>query len=389
MKILFWRTDYYGALTGGGIASLYNGLIEGFRKLGHECAFVSSGKRMINDSINYYYIPYPKLFRNLPEILCLPYNERSIKRVKEIIEIEKPDFIYQHNHDFSYSGSIIKKELGIPFFMHSDGVEYWIKKNWGKLYFGHLLKWAEEIQWETSDAIFCISENVKKQMVKLNVNSDKIYVNPNGVNTDTFHPEIDGSNIHGELNLEDKFVLGYSGTFGHWHGVDYLAKSMKHILQEIPHAYLLLVGDGILRPEIDKIIEEDNIGENTLITGMVPYDSVPKYLAACDVLLTPCVHNVGLDFFNSPIKLFEYMAMGKPVVATDVGQQGDVINNEMNGILCQEKSPQQIADAVVEIYNNPDLAQKISGQARKDAVEKHDWKQVAQNIIDVYNTLFT
>ena len=94
-----------------------------------------------------------------------------------------------------------------------------------------------------------------------------------------------------------------------------------------------------------------------------------------------------IDFFNSPVKLFEYMGMGKPIVATNVGQQAEVIKHNHNGLLCEERQPEALADSIYQIYKDKDLAQRLGNQARIDAVEKHDWKVNAQIIIDAYHSI--
>ncbi len=386
LKIMFWRTDYYGAITEGGVASLHLGLIDGFRKMGHTCSYVSSGRMILPDDVKYHFIPHNKLLRNFPEIINLPYNKTSFKAIKKIIEVEQPDFVLQHNHDFNYGGALLKKELGLPLMLHCDGVEYWIKKNWGKLYFGKLLKWAEEMQWDAADSIFVPSANVKKQMVELGVDGDKIIVNPNAVDPDNFSPDIDGSDIRKKYNIHNKYVCGFVGTFGRWHGVDYLAESVKYIKKYLPEAFILFVGDGELRPKIEEILDKyDPNRDNSLVTGLVPYKEVPRYMAACDVLLTPCVGNEeGTDFFNSPIKLFEYMAMERPVIATDIGQQGEIFRHKENGLLIEEREAEQIFESIKLLYEDKDLASNIAHTAREEVLQKYDWRVNCRRFIEGY-----
>jgi len=384
IKVMFWRTEFYGALTEGGTVSLHVGKIRGFQKLGHNVVYVSSGPMVLPEGVKLYQIPYSKIFRNFPEVLAPHYNSRSIKAIKKIIEREQPNFIYQHHHDFHYGGAKLKKDLGIPFILHVDGIEYWVKKNWGKLYFAKLLKLAEEIQLQSSDAIIVVSDALKRQLIEYGVEGEKIIVAPNGVHPDQFSPEIDDAGLKKQLGIEDKFVVGYTGTFGHWHGVEVLAEAVKHIVKRIPNAVVLFVGDGNLRPKIEEITKRDNVNDKIIITGFVPFKTIPNYLAACDVLLSPCVNNADNEFFNSPVKLFEYMAMGKPIVASNVGQQGIVIEDGLNGLLHEENQPEELAEKVFKIYQDKDLAVRLGKEARKRAVEKHDWKVNSQQIIDAY-----
>ncbi len=387
IKVMFWRTEFYGALTEGGTVSLHVGKIRGFQKLGHNVVYVSSGPMVLPEGVKLYQIPYSKIFRNFPEVLAPHYNSRSIKAIKKIIEKEQPDFIYQHHHDFHYGGAKLKKDLGIPFILHVDGIEYWVKKNWGKLYFAKLLKLAEEIQLQSSDAIIVVSDALKRQLIEYGVDGEKIIVAPNGVHPDQFSPEITDGGLKKQLGIEDKFVVGYTGTFGHWHGVEVLAEAVKYIVKRIPNAVVLFVGDGNLRPKIEEITKRDNVNDKIIITGFVPFKTIPNYLSACDVLLSPCVNNADNEFFNSPVKLFEYMAMGKPIVASNVGQQGVVIEDGVNGLLHEENQPEELAEKVFQIYNDKDLANRLGKEARRRAVEKHDWKVNSQQILDAYHKI--
>jgi len=386
MKVLFWRTEFYGGITVGGTASLHNGKINGFLKLGHQCAYASSGPMALPPEVSYHYIPYNKFFRNFPEVLHFPYNQYSIKRFEDIIKLEKPDFIYQQHHISNWGGAKVKKDLGIPFILHVDGVEYWSKKNWGKMYFSSLIKWAEEIQVGAADAIVTPSQVLKDQLLHYyDINPDKIFPAPNGVDPDKFHPGIDGNSIRKQLGISQKFVCGFTGTFGHWHGLEVLAKAVKHIVHLIPDAVVLFVGDGNLRHKIEEIMKHDNVFDHAIITGFKPYNEIPSYLAACDVLLTPCVNNPDSEFFNSPVKLFEYMAMQKPIIATSVGQQRDIFVDRTNAIVIPEQDPEALADAVFTVYKEKELSELIAKNARQDAIDKYDWKNNAQIIIDAYH----
>ncbi len=388
LKGLFQRADFYGAATEGGMGSMHLGLLNGFLKLGHQAVFASCGRMKLPEGVKYYFLPYNNIYRNFPEVLNLAYNRRSAKIMKDIIRKEQPDFIYQHHADFSFSGSKLKRDTGLPFFLQCEGVQQWVKKNWGKLYMPKLLRIAEQTQWEMADAIFVISQKVKDMMVEYGADADKIHVHPSAVDPDQFTPEVDGEWVKKKYRMEDNYIVGFTGTFAPWHGIEVLAESVKHIIKHIPNAKVLLVGDGELRPRIEEIIKRDNVEDKVVITGVVPYPTVPNHLKACDVLLSPCVSNDDESgFFNSPVKLFEYLGIGKPIIATDVGQQGEVIIDNDNGLLIPEKSPGAIAEAVYKIYKDPDLSVRLSKFARRAAVEKYDWKVNAAHVIEIYNKI--
>lgn len=388
LKVLIWRPEYYGAQTEGGIHSEYYGFTDGFLKLGHDVLYAAGGKHNLAKEVKSFFIPYSRFYMNYPEVLALPYNKKSVKAILKIIEQEKPDFLFQQHHDFLYGGAMVKKKTGIPFLLHVDSIEYWVKKNWGKLYFGNLLKWAEEIQLDQCDGIFTVSQAVKDQLTGLGIDENKIIITPCGVDPQQFTPEIDGTQVRKKFNIEDKFVCGFTGTFGQWHGLDVIAKAMKYVVDKIPNAFFLLVGDGMLRADIEEIIKKDNMEKYSHITGIVNFRDVPKYMAACDVMLSPCVGNADdTAFFNSPVKMFEYISMGKPVVATNLGQQGEVIRDNYNGLHCEENSPEDLAEKIIQLYQDKELAGKLGKNGRLDALNYHDWLYDAVRIIRGYENI--
>jgi glycosyltransferase involved in cell wall biosynthesis len=390
LKVIFWRTEFYGAMTGGGVAAMHRGMTNALNELGNKSIYVSSGEVALPDYVKFYHIPYSNFFRNYPEVLTLPYIGKSVRTMKKIIEIEQPDFLFQHHHDFTTAGTDIKKITGIPFFLHCDFIQQWTKKYWGKLYLEKLLRLGEEIQWMNADRIFTISSVAKDMMVnEYGVDESKIVVNPNGVNTDFFREsESDRISIRKELKIENKFVQGFSGTFGVYHGVEYLAQAVKKTVSLVPDSFFLFIGDGELKPQVQQIIKENNSEGNVYFTGLVSYHEVPAYLSACDVLHTPCINNQdSSDYFGSPTKLFEYMSMNLPVIATAVGQQKEVIEHLKNGFLINEKSPEEIALAIQTLSKDRALSVSLAQNARNDAVEKWDWKNNVTRIINEYKSI--
>ncbi len=386
LKVVFWRIDYTGALVDAGISSTIRGLITEFLKKGSKVYHISGSKTKLPKEVELISIPFSKFLRNFPEIFSFHYQYKSTKYGKKIIEMLLPvDFIYQVIHDFNFSGAVIKKEFGIPLFLQADGVQFWIKQNWGKLYFKSLLKWAEEIQWSFADVIFTFSTQLKNHLISFGASENKIIVNPCGFNPEIFHPNIDCSDIKKDLGLKNKFVVGFSGTFGFYHGISFLAKSIKYVRKSIPNVVFLFVGDGSFRAQLDEIIKEDNVEKNTIITGFIPFEDVPKFLSCCDVLVSPCVNNDdGTEFFNSPLKNFEYMGLRKPIIATLVGQQKEIFQDRYNALLVEEKNPEAIAEAIIELFKNPDLAEKISNNAYIEAITNHTWNHRAEKILNTY-----
>ncbi len=391
MRVLIWRAEYYGAITSGGFATYYYSIAKAFLDWGWDVIYVSSGEILAPDGTKEVIIKHNKLLRNFPEVLNLPYNYKSTREVIKLIEKEKPDFIYLQHHDFQILSYLIKKEVNIPIIAHVDAVMNWAKKNWGKLYLSDLHYKCEQIQFNNFDHIITPSKEIKSNILDYSkkLKEENITVLTSSVDPKFFkYDETERDKVRKQLGIELKFVCGFVGTFGSWHGVDSIAESINFIRERIENSIVLLVGDGPLRPKIENIIDELNSRENVILTGMVPFKDVPSYMSACDVLLTPCKNNEDNSaFFNSPLKLYEYMAMGKPIIASSVGQQAEVIFDKENGFAIPENDPIALADSVKYIYDNPELAEKCGIRARKEAIEKYSWKSHVEKIINIYNNL--
>ncbi len=387
MKVFFLRTEYFGATTEGGSLAVTKGFTDGLLKMGHQPIVAANRRLPLSQSVTQYAIPYPALFKNLPEVMFLPYNRKSFREAKKIIEREQPNFLYQRHSIFNYAGALLKRETGIPFLLQAEGSEAWVKKNWGKTYFTKALEWSEEIQLEQADAIVVVSSALKSQLIELGASAEKITVIPNGVDAERYSPNISGEAVRKKLGLENKFVIGYAGTFGHWHGITVLAKAVKEVIGKIPNAHFLLIGDGVLRGEVETILRNDGVEKKATITGMIPSGDVPECLAACDALVISAINNPDVPFFQSPIKLFEYMAMQKSVVASRVGQIQEVIEDGVNGLLVEENNSTELADALCQLAKDDALRESLARNARNDAVEKYAWQENARAVLKVYETV--
>lgn len=386
LNILIWRVDDYGALKDAGLSTLIQRLTNEFLSSQHNVYYFTGGIINLPKEVKSFYFPFSKLLQNLPEVFAMEYHFRSTRRAKKILRnSDKIDFLYQSIHNFNFSGAITKLNFGVPFFLHVEGIQQWIKKHWGKSYFRFLLRLAEEIQWKSADRIFTISNVVKELLIHYGVEPQKIIVNPCGFDPKIFHPGIKADYLRDELDLRGKFVVGFSGTFGYYHGITYFAESMKYVVKKIPNVVFLFVGDGEVRPQLDEIIRRDNLKQHTRITGFQPFLLVPKYLSICDVLVSPCINNEdGTELFNSPLKNFEYMGLRKPIVATAVGQQKEIFQHKRNALLVEERNPQAIAEGIFRIYENPQLANEIAQNAYLDGIQNHTWKHRADVILDEF-----
>lgn len=304
------------------------------------------------------------------------------------IEQQPPDFIYQRYSRFNWTGVEASLRSGRPLFLEYNGSEVWMAKHWGRLRQGDLLERCERLNLVAAARIFVVAEVERQNLIQSGVPLEKIIVNPNAVDVEEFRPGVGRDAVRNELGIGDEEILaGFVGTFGPWHGVLTLAEAIT-MLPEDCGIRFLLVGTGMLHGKVQRIISEAGGREKVIFAGQVDHRRVPALLDACDILLSPHVTMTdGSEFFGSPTKLFEYMSMGKGIVASRLGQIAEVLTNEETALLVEPGNARQLADAVLRLSESRELRGRLGAAARRAAVERHTWKQNAARVLDTYRQL--
>jgi glycosyltransferase involved in cell wall biosynthesis len=186
--------------------------------------------------------------------------------------------------------------------------------------------------------------------------------------------------------MAGEVVIGFIGTFGKWHGAEMLARAFARLAAERPdlrgRIRLLMIGDGLTRPEAERALREAGAADRAVFTGLVPQDQGAAHLAACDILASPHVVNPdGSRFFGSPTKLFEYMAMGRPIVASKLDQIGDVLREDETALLVPPGDAAALARALATLVADADTRRRLGDAARRDAVAKHSWTAHVRRIL--------
>jgi len=226
--------------------------------------------------------------------------------------------------------------------------------------------------------IISISEGLK-DFYKLNgIDANKILVAPDGVDIEEFNIDILKEKVRQKLNLPlDKKIILYTGSFYlyDWKGVDVLLEASKLFSNE--HLFLLVGGS---REDIKKIQNKYKL-KNTMLIGHKLHREIPYYLKAADVLVLPNKKgDETSEKYTSPLKLFEYMASGVPIVASDLHSIKEILN-EKNAVLVEPNNFQNLTEGIIKALENPDFSDKISKQALLD-VSKYTWNKRSVKIIE-------
>lgn len=243
---------------------------------------------------------------------------------------------------------------------------------------------AAKFTYRIADRIVTVSEQAKAHFVQAwGVSPEKIRVMQNGVDVQRFRPDQNHNSFGREYGLRTGAVVGFVGSFQHWHGLTGLLESFSRVIQEAPEARLLLVGDGPARTSVEQKVRELGLERSVTLTGLVSQDQVPEALAAMDVAVVP-YPKLPMELWFSPMKLFEYMAAGKAIVATRDGQIAQVINDGINGILVEPGDTAGFARAIIRLIRSPAERRALGEQARKHAVEQHSMDAYIRRLEDIY-----
>lgn len=385
---LYLRTDLYFGLAAGGSVGHIAGVLNHLGHFFKDPIFMTSDPIPTVDShIETYVIQPERSFYNR-EILPLHYSRSFPKQVLRLLGQNKPAFIYQRYSLNQFGGVHLAQQLQVPFILECNGSEIWMHQNWDyTLKHEALSEKIELLNFRSADLIVVVSKPLQTALIAKGVDPKKILVNPNGVNSEKYHPNIDSFKIRSKFKLQDRLVIGFIGTFGTWHGTEILAESFCRLLHQFPEyqgkVCLLMIGHGIRMPLVQKTIAKWRLSDACMFTGMIPQEEGPEYLAACDILVSPQISNPdGSPFFGSPTKIFEYMAMGKGIIASDLDQIGEVLTHNHTALLTQPGNVEHLMRGLKILIDNPQLRKKLGEEARKEVVEKYTWKEHTRKIAD-------
>jgi len=386
---VYLRTDLcFGVRSGGSIGHIA-GVLNNIDSFTAKPVFITTDTiPTVREDIETHVISPSKEFWDFRELPSLLFTTTLEANAIRLLSNRNLSFIYQRYSLNNYSGLKLARHFNVPLVLEYNGSETWMNRHWGRpLKYEALSEKIELLNLTRADLIVVVSEAMRGELLTRGIDDTKVLVNPNGVNAQRYSPEVDGSSIRKKYGLDGMTVIGFIGTFGKWHGAEVLAEAFGLFIQQFPdyrsQIRLLMIGDGELMPQVKERLARFNVTDEVILTGLVPQVEGPSHLAACDILVSPHVPNPdGSPFFGSPTKLFEYMAMGKAILASDLDQIGQILKHEQTAWMVRPGDASALMDGLKVLVDDKELRDRLGATARNDVVANYTWSEHTRKIVE-------
>ncbi len=389
MKIVYF--NYLYDLWGASIGSTIKGikLMEAIEKCGHDVKIYwrkddpqrrpgVNGRPSARDILKKYLAKY------LHEPNQILYNWKFIREERAILERERPDILITRLDAYVFSSMWLAKRMGIPVVLEADSPVTYELRTFHKEYWTlpGVLDGIEKYNLRHADAAVVVSNVLAEYFMQRQPRQNGYVVITNGADIERFHPQISGDAVRKTYSLYNDIVIGFIGSFHRWHGVENLIALLKPVLERNAGVKFLLVGEGgPLKPTLEAYIREHALQDRVILTGHVPHDRVPEHIAAMDIVLAP--YPKLPFFYYSPVKVYEYMACGKCVVASRLGQIAEAIDNERSGFLVEPGDINGYLSALQTLIDNAALRKKIGEAAAQQARTHYSWAAKGRQWVEV------
>ena len=311
------------------------------------------------------------------------------RRLPEVIAAEKPDLLHAHSPSLNGLAAVrVGRRLGLPVvyecraFWEDAAADHGTSMEWGPRY--RMTRGLETRVFREADAVTCICEGLRSDILARGIPPEKVTVIPNAVNVQRFsYGTPRDVSLAADLGLSDATVLGFIGSFYAYEGLELAVRALPAVLEQDPRVRLLLVGGGPQEDALKREAADLGIADRVLFTGRVPHDQVSRYYSLVDVLLYPRLP-MRLTDLVTPLQPLEAMAQGNLVLASDVGGHRELIRDGENGRLFRAGDAKALAEAVLEF-----LGQRAAWDAQREAgrrfVERErNWPSSVARYREVY-----
>ena len=347
-------------------------LVAALRELGHEVLVVGPGfyeQAEFGGESSFVAALRARLPRALAELAELAYNAPAWLRVRLACRRFRPDLIYERYNLYYLAGTLVARRKGIPLFLEVNSPLVEERSQHGGLGLPRLARWAERFVWRSADKVLAVTGVLKAMIAAAGVPEERIEVVPNGIDPARF------ADLPQRPAAADKVVLGFVGFVREWHGLDTVIAAMA--ADPATPLELVVVGDGPAVPALRQQATELGVANRVHIAGLVAHDAIPELVAGFDIALQPRV-----VAYASPLKLFEYMAAGKAIVAPDQPNIREVLVDGETALLFDPAVSDTMWTAIRRLAADPPLRGRLGAAASAEVARRaYTWRANAERVV--------
>lgn len=376
------------------------GILAAQRKLGWDTVHLTTPRQnnsntpveLVDDWTFHRTCAPPEILRRLPIINELAEIYRTSVRLMQLARETKPDIIHAHSPVLNALPAIaVGKRFNIPVVYELRALWEDAAANLGTSAPGGLRyrisKMLETFAIRNVDAVVTLCAGMEAEIVSRGISANKITVVPNAVDTARFNFNIlPAEDIRAKFSLHGKMVVGFIGSFYHYEGLDFLLSALPRVLPSVPNLKVLLVGGGPQEERLKSIASERGLGDTVIFAGRVKNAEVERYYSVLDIFVCPR-HSMRLTELVTPLKPLEAMALGKVVLASDVGGHKELIRSGDTGVLFRAGDEQALADAIADLAVKPEFRKALSARGRSFVEQERSWERSVSNYRPVYERL--
>jgi len=377
--LVIWR----GApenVVGGSITHI-SGIVAGLRELGLSVSVASAvpPPSQLADLVDDVEIVLPlrSSLRLTRDVEGLALDARLYHAACRLARRSAPLFIYQRHDAFITSGVDAAARCGVPLLLEWNGSEVWTRRNWHHRplqgLFDHVVARAERRSALGASLVAAVSEAAAEMAERVGVPSERVIVSPNAVDLEVVDRATSG------VEPSTTPTIGWVGSFGVWHGAPVLVRAFARLA---PPMQLVLIGDGPGRDECRRLAQDLGVEDRIEWCGTLPHHEALRRLAECNVLASPHVRLPDQVFFGSPTKIFEYMALERPIVASGLDQIGELLVDGVTARLVTPGDHVELAAVLASVLADPAAGRRVAAAARREVEAQHTWRARADSIVD-------
>jgi glycosyltransferase involved in cell wall biosynthesis len=358
-------------------------MVKAFRDLGHEVEIVAlvgsaagSAKKTRASGLNRLTRLAPNWFY---EMMGLAYNAYGFVQLARAIRRTRPDMMYERYSMNTFCGIWVSRWYGIPMVLEVNAPLYYEQDQLGKLSFRRLARFSE--RWICSHTTWTVvvSQVMKQHLLEEGVPAAKMVVMQNGIDAVKFHPGICGKGVRQRYRLADQTVIGFIGWFRKWHGLEMLLEIMYESGLGQKGIRLLLVGDGPAYADLYDYAQTHDLLPAVIFTGPIQREDIPSYIAAMDITIQP-----RAPAYACPMKIFEYLGMGKCIVAPNQPNIREIINDGVTGYLFRPEDKESLRRTLLHVLDHPQQRESIGKRAAQSIHDRRFlWQSNAQRTLDL------